>query len=97
TYRLYIFKEQGFNLMKQRFLLPKRGAHSTELSENCNNSFASPYSLPHCFALSRAAHSTEFFCFVKPLFSAPFLSPRLFALHQEGAHYIDPDTLVKDF
>jgi hypothetical protein len=83
--------------MKQRFVLPKRGAHSTELFEKGNNSFASPYSLPRCFALSRAAHSTEFLYFVKPLFFAPFPSPRLSAMHQEGAHYIDPNLLVKGF
>lgn len=66
--------------MKRRFVLPKRGAHSTDLFEKGNNSFASPYSLSRCFALSRAAHSTEFFCFVKLLFSAPFLSLRLLCI-----------------
>jgi hypothetical protein len=35
--------------------------------------------------------------FRQTLIFCAFPSLRLFALHQEGAHYIDPDTPVKGF
>jgi hypothetical protein len=98
TYRLYIFKEQGLNLLKRRFVSTEARCAFYRVARKRQQLF--------CFtllvtALLCAIESGAFYRVLKfrqTLISSAFPAISLAsALRQEAAHYIDPDTLVKGF
>jgi hypothetical protein len=88
TYRLYIFKEQGFVHRSEVRILQTS-------QRNSRKSFAPS----RCRVVLRYREGRilqSFFISSNPYFLRLPVTA-LFALHQEGAHYIDPNIPVKGF